>query len=85
MLVISSFRMCIIKLVYLFVFQGTQKTSKKLGVCVDVRGTMGTSHVWTGNPEGKGEVGAIHFLALALLTVYSCLDCAINNSPSLWL
>lgn len=41
-------------------FQNIEKTAKKLAIVVDVRGYMSTSHVWTGNPEGKGEVSTNH-------------------------
>ncbi|XP_071541187.1 RNA-binding protein RO60-like isoform X2 [Panulirus ornatus] len=48
-----------------------EKTSRKLGICVDVRGSMGTSHVWTGNPEGKGEVTGHEGAAVTVLSLTS--------------
>ncbi|KAK7082987.1 hypothetical protein SK128_010215 [Halocaridina rubra] len=47
------------------------KTSQKLAVCVDVRASMGTAHVHTGNPEGKGEVSCYEGAAVTLLSLSS--------------
>ncbi|XP_069157260.1 RNA-binding protein RO60 [Procambarus clarkii] len=51
--------------------KNVEKTSRKLGICVDVRGSMSTSHVWTGNPEGKGEVTGHEGAAVTVLTLTS--------------
>ncbi|KAK3881071.1 hypothetical protein Pcinc_014468 [Petrolisthes cinctipes] len=47
------------------------KTKGKLGVCIDVRGSMATTHVWTGNPEGKGEVTCQEAAAVTALSLSS--------------
>lgn len=47
------------------------KTSHKLAVCVDVRGSMGSAHVHTGNPEGKGEVSCYEGAAVTVLCLTS--------------
>lgn len=55
---------CVLKKIYSkFLFQNIDKTKRKLGVCIDVRGSMATTHVWTGNPEGKGEVSVQVFIS----------------------
>ncbi|XP_042227144.1 60 kDa SS-A/Ro ribonucleoprotein-like [Homarus americanus] len=51
--------------------KSVEKTSRKLGICVDVRGSMSTSHVWTGNPEGKGEVTGHEGAAVTILALTS--------------
>ncbi|XP_068217190.1 RNA-binding protein Ro60-like [Palaemon carinicauda] len=47
------------------------KTSRKLAVCIDVRASMGTLHVHTGNPEGKGEVSCYEAAAVTVLSLSS--------------
>ncbi|KAK8383893.1 hypothetical protein O3P69_015974 [Scylla paramamosain] len=48
-----------------------EKTTHRLGIFVDVRATMGTSHVWTGNPVGKGEVTGHEGAAATVLSLAS--------------
>lgn len=57
-----------------------EKTAKKLAIVVDVRGYMSTSHVWTGNPEGKGEVTGHEGAAVIVLTLTSGGTCPVVNT-----
>lgn len=60
--------------------RNAEQTTRRLGICVDVRGTMGTSHVWTGNPVGKGEVTGHEAAATTILTLTSGGTCPATTT-----